>query len=72
MKKPTTPKRRRKPLSEQHERLFVPFPFTPMNDLYDLRQPDFRPMSNSVVAGGAGQVPVETWSIMHTKLGGSA
>ncbi len=71
MKKQTEPRRPGKSLSRQHARLFAPFPFVPTNDLYDLRQPDFRPTTNSVVSGGAGQVPVETWSTMNAKLGGS-
>ena len=64
-------KRKEKSLAEQHAQVFVPFPFVPVSDLYDLRQPDFRPMANSVVSGGAGQLPVETWSTPHAKLGGS-
>jgi hypothetical protein len=70
MKRAMKPKRKQESLPEQHTRIIVPFPFTPMSDLYDLRQPDFRPMTNSVVSGGAGQAPVETWS-MYAKLGGS-
>jgi hypothetical protein len=72
MKKRARPPRKARSLPEEHARLFVPFPFTPMNGLYDLRQPDFRPMVNSVVSGGAGQAPVETWSTIYAKLGGSA
>jgi hypothetical protein len=62
-------KHKEKSLEEQHARLFVPFHFVPTSDLYDLRQPDFRPMINSVVSGGAGQAPVETWSSLHAELG---
>jgi len=59
-------------LAEKHAQLFVPFPFIPTSDIYDLRQPDFRPMVNSVVSGGAGQAPVETWSSLHAELGRSS
>jgi hypothetical protein len=62
-------KRKEKSLAEQHAQIFVPFPYVPISDLYDLRQPDFRPMINSVVSGGAGQAPVETWSTLHAELG---
>lgn len=62
-------KRKEKSLAEKHAELFAPFPFIPTSDLYDLRQPDFRPMINSVVSGGAGQAPVETWSTLHAELG---
>jgi hypothetical protein len=64
-------KRKELSLMEQHERLFVPVPFIATNTLYDLRQPDFRPMINSVVSGGAAEQPVESWSTMNAKLGGS-
>lgn len=64
-------KHKEKSLAEQHAKLIVPFPFMPTSDLYDLRQPDFRPVPNSVVSGGAGQEPVETWSVLHAKLGRS-
>lgn len=62
-------KRKEKSLAEKHAQLFVHYPFVPVSDLYDLRQPDFRPMINSVVSGGAGQAPVETWSSLHAELG---
>ena len=71
MEKTKAIKRKRKSLADQHKRHFVPFPFIPMSDLNDLRQPDFRPTVNSVVSGGAGQTPVETWSTFNAKLGGS-
>jgi len=61
-------KHKEKSLAEQHAQLFSPFPFIPVSDLYDLRQPDFRPMINSVVSGGAGQAPVETWSAFHAAI----
>lgn len=79
MKKRARPPRKARSLPEEHARLFVPFPFTPMDGLsailqqnfrYDLRQPDFRPIVISVVSGGAGQAPVETWSTIYAKLGG--
>lgn len=41
MKRTIKPKRKPESLLEQHARLFVPFSFTPVSDLYDLRQPDF-------------------------------
>jgi hypothetical protein len=62
-------KAKEKSLAEKHAQLFAPFPFIPVSDVYDLRQPDFRPMINSVVSGGAGQAPVETWSSLHAELG---
>ncbi len=62
-------RRKEKSLAEQHTQLFVPY--IPTN-LYDLRQPDFRPMVNSVVAGGAAEQPVESWSTQNAKLGGSS
>jgi len=70
MKKPL--KRKEKSLADQHAQLFVPIPYVPINSLYDLRQPDFRPMVTSVVAGGAAEQPVESWSMQNAKLGGSA
>lgn len=65
-------KRKQLSLAEQHEQLFVPVPYVPAISLYDLRQPDFRPMVNSVVSGGAAEKPIESWSTMNAKLGGSA
>lgn len=69
MKKPQRPRDRS--LLEEHSKLFAPFPINRADDYYDLRQPDFRPMITGVVSGGAGQAPVETWSTMYAKLGGS-
>jgi hypothetical protein len=60
MKKPL--KRKEKSLADQHAQLFVPISYVPINSLYDLRQPDFRPMIISVVAGGAAEQPIESWS----------
>jgi hypothetical protein len=65
-------KRKKPSLAEQHEKFFVSVPFIPTSGLYDLRQPDFRPMVNSVVSGGAAEQPVESWSTMNAKLGRSA
>jgi hypothetical protein len=65
-------KRKEKSLAEQHEQFFVPVPYIPISSLYDLRQPDFRPVVNSVVSGGAAEQPVESWSTMNAKLGRSA
>jgi hypothetical protein len=64
-------KRTKKTLAEEHATLFVPVPYVQAHDFYDLRQPDFRPMITSVVAGGAAEQPVESWSTQYAKLGGS-
>ncbi len=62
--------RKRKPtLAKQYEQFFVPVLFIPMNMASDLQQPDFRPMINSVVSGGAAEPPVQTWSEQNAKLG---
>jgi hypothetical protein len=63
--------KRKQTLASEHARLFVPVTYVPVNALYDLRQPDFRPVITSVVAGGAAEQPIESWSAQNAKLGGS-
>ena len=60
------------PLAKQHGALIVPVSNVQTYEFHDLRQPDFRPLTNGVVSGGAGQLPVETWSTHYAELGRSS